>query len=96
MRHACPQCGKKFDYEKEGWICPFCGSVVLASTEKKMYQAEQLKKEQKQQPQSFPNQTYHIPQRTTMQKNRAGRGGFAPVPHLKGKNIWQTTEYLRR
>ena len=44
MRHACPQCGKKFDYEKEGWICPFCGSVVLASTEKKMYQAEQLKK----------------------------------------------------
>lgn len=62
MKHACPQCRKKFDYEKEGWICPFCGSVVLASTEQKMYQAEQLKKE----PQSFSNPAYRVPQRTAM------------------------------
>lgn len=66
MKHACPQCGKKFDYEKEGWICPFCGSVVLASTEQKMYQEEQLKREQKKESQAFPNQTYRVPQRTPM------------------------------
>lgn len=66
MKHACPQCGKKFDYEKEGWICPFCGSVVLASTEQKMYQEEQLKREQKKESQAFPNQTYRMPQRTPM------------------------------
>lgn len=102
MRHACPQCGKKFDYEKEGWICPFCGSVVLASTEKKMYQAEQLKKEQKQQPQSFPNQTYHIPQRTTMQKNGKKKLGrvllvFLLIPVLLiGVSIGVTLPELRQ
>lgn len=69
MKHACPQCGKKFDYEKEGWICPFCGIVVLASTEQEMHQAEQLKKEQKKESQAFPDQTYRVPQRTTVRKN---------------------------
>ncbi len=62
MKHACTQCGKKFDYEKEGWICPFCGAVVLASTEQEVYQSEQQKKE--------PSPLKHrMPQRTAVQKN---------------------------
>ena len=33
MKQHCPSCGKKFDYEQHGWICPFCGQVILDSTE---------------------------------------------------------------
>lgn len=46
MKHACPQCRKKFDYEKNGWMCPFCGEIILESTERQVQQAEQLEKEQ--------------------------------------------------
>lgn len=43
-KQRCPQCGKKFDFELSGWICPECGLVILGSTEKKVFQQEELRK----------------------------------------------------
>lgn len=40
MKQHCPSCGKKFDYEQHGWICPFCGQVILGSTEQAAHQQE--------------------------------------------------------
>lgn len=40
MKQHCPSCGKKFDYEQHGWICPFCGQVILGSTEQTVHQQE--------------------------------------------------------
>ena len=40
MKQHCPSCGKKFDYEQHGWICPFCGQVILDSTEQAVHQQE--------------------------------------------------------
>ena len=40
MKRHCPSCGKKFDYEQHGWICPFCGQVILDSTEQTVHQQE--------------------------------------------------------
>ena len=40
MKQHCPSCGKKFDYEQHGWICPFCGQVILDSTEQTVHQQE--------------------------------------------------------
>ena len=40
MKQHCPSCGKKFDYEQHGWICPFCGQVILGSTEQAVHQQE--------------------------------------------------------
>jgi len=40
MKQHCPSCGKKFDYEQHGWICPFCGQVILDSTEQAAHQQE--------------------------------------------------------
>lgn len=50
-KHACPSCGKRFDFEKNGWICPYCGSVVLHSAEQTVYAREQQTQRQKQQKQ---------------------------------------------
>ncbi len=43
-KKRCPQCGKKFDFELSGWICPECGLVILGSTEEKVFQQEELRK----------------------------------------------------
>ncbi len=43
-KQRCPQCGNKFDFELSGWICPECGLVILGSTEKKVFQQEELRK----------------------------------------------------
>ena len=40
MKQHCPSCGKKFDYEQHGWICPFCGQVILDSAEQTVHQQE--------------------------------------------------------
>lgn len=48
-KHACPSCGKRFDFEKNGWICPYCGSVVLHSMEQNIYAEEQREQQQKEQ-----------------------------------------------
>lgn len=50
-KHACPSCGKRFDFEKNGWLCPYCGNVVLHSTEKVVYAKEQLEQSEKKQKQ---------------------------------------------
>lgn len=50
-KHACPSCGKRFDFEKNGWICPYCGSVVLHSAEQTVYAQEQQTQSRKQQKQ---------------------------------------------
>lgn len=42
-KQRCPQCGKKFDFELSGWICPECGLVILGSTEKKLFQKKNRK-----------------------------------------------------
>ncbi|MBQ8724672.1 MAG: FYDLN acid domain-containing protein [Oscillospiraceae bacterium] len=33
-KHACPNCGKWFDYEFNSWVCPKCGTVVTGDMEK--------------------------------------------------------------
>lgn len=45
MKHGCPDCGKRFDFEMCGWICPYCGKVVLHSEEKKAEATEALEKQ---------------------------------------------------
>lgn len=50
-KHACPSCGKQIDFERNGWICPYCGSVVLHSAEQAVYAREQLEQRQKAQKQ---------------------------------------------
>lgn len=48
-KHACPSCGKRFDFEKNGWICPYCGSVILHSAEQTVYAEEQRTQQQNEQ-----------------------------------------------
>ncbi len=50
-KHACPSCGKRFDFEKNGWLCPYCGSIVLPSAEEAVYAKEQLAQSEKRQKQ---------------------------------------------
>ncbi|MGN1403098.1 MAG: FYDLN acid domain-containing protein [Ruminococcus sp.] len=56
-KHACPSCGKRFDFEKNGWICPYCGSVVLQSMEQNVYAREQQAQSRKQQKQKRQAET---------------------------------------
>ena len=73
-KHACPSCGKRFDFEKNGWICPYCGSVVLHSAEQTVYAREQQTQRQKQQKQKRQAETLketlrrRIPQRCRIQR----------------------------
>ena len=39
-KHACPNCGKWFDYEFNSWVCPKCGTVVTGSMESEQLQRE--------------------------------------------------------
>ena len=48
-KYPCPSCEKRFDFEKNGWICPFCGAVVLQDMEEQAHIREQQRQEQKKQ-----------------------------------------------
>lgn len=39
-KHACPNCGKWFDYEFNSWVCPKCGTVVTSDMENEQIQRE--------------------------------------------------------
>lgn len=72
-KHVCPSCKKRFDFEKNGWICPYCGNVVLYSTEQHVYAEEQRTQQQKEQNWKQKN----INRKETMGKMLRQRAKFA-------------------
>lgn len=40
-KHKCPACKKQFDYEQNGWICPYCHFIVSGSAESNVMEQEQ-------------------------------------------------------
>lgn len=60
MKQLCPYCGKKFNYEKNGYLCPECGMAILGSSEKKaqlLQEEQKLQKQQERQQQKMTNRS---------------------------------------
>lgn len=41
-KHACPSCGKWFDYEFNSWVCPKCGTTVTGTMENEQIRLESI------------------------------------------------------
>lgn len=47
-KHKCPACKKRFDYEQNGWICPYCHYIISGSAESSVMQQEQIELQNKE------------------------------------------------
>lgn len=47
-KHKCPACKKMFDYEQNGWLCPYCHFIISGSAESKVMEQEQIELQNKE------------------------------------------------